>query len=79
MEIDEFLSKLALQEYLELREKINSRLDAYLSIVYKDVSKELEKIIYGLNEKGLDLVVTVDDNVIPIRHAYNFDIKPREN
>lgn len=79
MEIDEFLSKLTLQEYLDLREKVNNKLEAYLALVYKDVSKDIQKIIGSLNQKGLELVVEIDDNVIPIRHAYNFDIRAIEN
>lgn len=79
MEIDEFLSNLTLQEYLELKEKINDRLEAYLSLIYKDISKELQKIIDSLNQKGLELVVEIDDNVIPIRHAYNFDVRAKGN
>lgn len=79
MEIDEFLSNLTLQEYLDLKEKINDRLEAYLSLIYKDISKELQKIIDSLNQKGLELVVEIDDNVIPIRHAYNFDVRAKGN
>lgn len=79
MEIDEFLSNLTLQEYLELKEKINDRLEAYLSLIYKDISKELQKIIDSLNQKGLELVVEIDDNVIPVRHAYNFDVRAKGN
>lgn len=79
MEIDELLSNLTLQEYLELKEKINDRLEAYLSLIYKDISKELQKIIDSLNQKGLELVVEIDDNVIPIRHAYNFDVRAKGN
>lgn len=79
MEIDEFLSNLTLQEYLDLKEKINDRLEAYLSLIYKDISKELQKIIDSLNQKGLELVVEIDDNVIPIRYAYNFDVRAKGN
>lgn len=79
MEIDEFLSSLTLQEYLDLKEKINDRLDAYLSLIYKDISKELQTIIDSLNQNGLELVVEIDDNVIPVRHAYNFDIRAKGN
>lgn len=78
MEIDEFLSKLTLQEYLDLREKINNRLDAYLAIIYKDVAEQLDEIIDDLRQKGLELIIRVDETIIPV-HSFTFDIRAKEN
>ena len=76
-DVEEFIAGLDLASKLKIKEILDIYLDSDLADHYKKISEQLAQLINDLERKGLELVIKVDDNEIPVKRSI-FDVRVKE-
>lgn len=76
-DVEEFIAGLDLASKLKIKEILDIYLDSDLADHYKKISEQLAQLINDLERKGLELIVRIDGNEIPVKRSI-FDIRVKE-
>ena len=76
-DVEGFLARLDLSSKLKIKELLDIYLDDDLADYYKKINEQLNQLINDLERKGLELVIKVDDNEIPVKRSI-FDVRVKE-